>query len=137
VSKIVLEHVSKVYPGDVLAVEQDPFPPAGGGIGHFDRPHPGAIHFGFDLESGAFEPCHLLVRRAANGPEQDRVVDGFEQVGLALGIGAKEDQAGRGGLTVEVRQVAEPSSHQVAEPHYSMRICRLTGVPWSPSRSTP
>ena len=50
---------------------------------------------------------------------------------------AEEDQAGGGDLAVEVRQVAEPPSHQPAEPHYSMWITRLATVPWTPSTSTP
>ena len=88
-----------------------------------------ALDAGLDLKAGPLEPGHLLVRRAAEGAEQHRVVDGLEQVGLALGVGAQQDQAGRGELAIEVRQVAEPSSHQMAEPHYSMRICRLTKPP--------
>src|SRR6185437_12712817 len=87
-----------------------------------DRRRRPALQLRLEVESGPLEAGHLLVRRAAEGAVQHRVVDGLEQVGLALGVGAQQHQTGRGGLAVEVREIAEPSSHQVAEPHYSMWI---------------
>ena len=103
---------------DLLAVDQDSLPPAA----PVGRPPtcatgPPSIA-GLDLKPGALEPRHLLVRRAAEGAEQHRVVDRLEEVGLALGVGAQEHQAGRRELALEVREVSEPPGHQMAEPHY-------------------
>ncbi len=125
------------HPHGLLALDQDSLPPALRRVRGPDVGDGSALDPGLDLKPGTLESRHLLVRRAAEGAEEHRVVDGLEQVGLALGVGAEEDKAGRGKLAVEVREVPEPSSHQVAEPHYSMRIWRLTGLPCSPSRSTP
>src|SRR5262249_52810705 len=121
----------------LLAVHHNPLASARGREARADGRRGTALKLALDLKARPVGAGDFLARRPAERAGPHRIVDGLEQVGLALGMGAEEHQAGSGGLAIELRKVAEPSSHQVAEPHYSMWICRLAMLPCCPSRSTP
>jgi hypothetical protein len=111
-------------PLGLLAIHQNPLAPAGGEVRGGDRGRRTVAHFGLDAKPGLVEAQHLLIGGTAQRPEQHRVVNRFEQVGLALGIGAQDRDPAWRRLALEVRQVAEPPGDQTAQPHYSIWSCR-------------
>ena len=81
----------------------------GGGHHHVAA---GTIQLRLDVEPKA-ATAHLLVRGSAKRAEQYRVVDCLQQIGLALGVGAEQDNAARRSLPLQVGQIPIPSGDQV------------------------
>src|SRR5690606_34733054 len=125
-------------PRRIASVQRNPLPPQFGGPGgRYRPPSRSGIEIGRDVKPAPAEPGDLPVRRSPDRAEEHRVIDGFEEVGLPLAVGAEQCHAPSGQLQVEVLQVPEAPCHQPLEPHYSMTIRRDAVSPRRPSRSVP
>ena len=98
-----------------LAVEGE-VPFAAGPV-HFDFAFALADDFAADKVAFGAVPDHLGAADAAKGAEGGHEVDGFEDVGLALGVVAEEDvEAGRK-IDVQPRVIAEVTETQMSQMH--------------------
>ena len=100
------------------AVYGDPLSLAGRLVRRGDlEPRAGGGHRCADMEATPAERRDLGVGTAAERSKEDGVVDGFQQIRLALPIPPEEGRALRGHGAVHLLQIPEPAHHQPLEPH--------------------
>jgi hypothetical protein len=93
--------------------------------------HARAVQIELDVKS-TIAANDLLIRGAAKGAEQHRVVDRFQQIRLTLRVSAENGGAASRRLANEVGQVAVPSNHQPPNPHYWTKTRREAMAPRLP-----
>ena len=108
-------------PGDFLFPNRYPLLATGVGR-HHAHPAVRRANPGLDLKARPAKSGNLLIRRTPERAEQYRVIQRFEQIGLALAVGAQDRRPLRREFALEVGQIAKSSRHQAFEPHVTPRL---------------
>lgn len=89
----------------------------------------GVADLSLQPETGSAEPDYFLVERSMKGTEEHRVINGFQQVGLALAIVPQQRNAGRRKNQLRVVKISKTANRELFQPHYCTVTWRETVSP--------